>query len=136
MFRVRSPTVDRRDAGFTLIEVLIALAVASLSLVAIGAVVSSSARGARKVEQHVTLIEDARLALATAIPDRDRLQPKRLSDRAGSGEWLVQVTPVGGDWQEPAGKAGWLPEVVTLRVRTGSGAVADLRTVRLARTVQ
>ncbi|MGJ5200924.1 PulJ/GspJ family protein [Bradyrhizobium sp. HKCCYLRH1030] len=124
---------DRSDAGFTLIEVLVALAIVSVSIIAIGAVVSRNAASVRKLEQHVTLVTDMRLALATMLADRGRLQPGRIDQRSGSGAVVLQVRPLGGDWNEPAGQTGWIPEAVTLRVKTGSGAVADVQTVRLAR---
>ncbi|MDU6730446.1 MAG: prepilin-type N-terminal cleavage/methylation domain-containing protein, partial [Bradyrhizobium sp.] len=66
---------DHDQAGFTLIEVLVALAVVSVSIVAIGAVVARNAYAVRKFEQHVTLVSDTRLALTTALADRGRLQP-------------------------------------------------------------
>jgi len=45
----------------------------------------------------------------------------------------VQVAPLGAGWDVAAGKAGWVPELVTLRLRSASGAIVELRTVRLAR---
>ncbi|MGJ4962773.1 PulJ/GspJ family protein [Bradyrhizobium sp. HKCCYLRH3061] len=126
--------IDRRsEAGFSLIEVLVALAIVSVSIIAIGAVVSRNAASVRKLEQHVTLVTDMRLALATMLADRGRLQPGSIDQRSGSGSVVLQVRPLGGDWNEPAGQTGWIPEAVTLRVKTGSGAVADVQTVRLAR---
>ncbi|NPV21617.1 prepilin-type N-terminal cleavage/methylation domain-containing protein [Bradyrhizobium aeschynomenes] len=124
---------DHGEAGFTLIEVLVALAVVSVSIIAIGAVVSRNAAGVRKLEQHVTLVTDMRLALATMLADRSPLQPGSIDRRSGSGAVALQVGPLGGDWNEPAGQTGWIPEAVTLRVKTGSGAVADVQTVRLVR---
>ena len=126
-------TADQGRAGFTLIEVLVALAVVSVSIIAIGAVVSRNAASVRKLEQHVTLVTDMRLALATALADRGRLQPGISDQRSGSGAVVLQIRPLGGDWNEPAGQSGWIPEAVTLRVKTGSGAIADVQTVRLAR---
>ena len=126
-------TADQGRAGFTLIEVLVALAVVSVSIIAIGAVVSRNAASVRKLEQHVTLVIDMRLALATALADRGRLQPGISDQRSGSGAVVLQIRPLGGDWNEPAGQSGWIPEAVTLRVKTGSGAIADVQTVRLAR---
>ncbi|MGJ5048833.1 PulJ/GspJ family protein [Bradyrhizobium oligotrophicum] len=126
--------IDRRsEAGFSLIEVLVALAIVSVSIIAIGAVVSRNAAIVRKLEQHVTLVTDMRLALATMLADRSRLQPGSIDQRSGSGSVVLQVRPLGGDWNEPVGQTGWIPEAVTLRVKTGSGAVADVQTVRLAR---
>ena len=124
---------DRSDAGFTLIEVLVALALVSVSIAAIAAVVSRNAASVRKLEQHVTLVTDTRLALATVLADRSRLQPGTIDQRSGSGSLLLQIRPLGVGWNEPAGQTGWIPQAVTLRVKTGSGAVADMQTVRLVR---
>ena len=54
-----------RAAGFTLIEVLVALAVVAVSLSAIGSLIAATIRGARSVDAHLALIETAR-----AIDDR------------------------------------------------------------------
>jgi general secretion pathway protein I len=131
--RAPMPAIDEREAGFTLIEVLVALAVVSLSLVAIGAVVSTNVRGVRALEQHVALIEAAQAAVVTAIPDRDHLLPGAVEGTIGTERWRTQISPLGAGWDAAAGKAGWVPELVTLRVRAASGAMVDLRTVRLAR---
>ncbi|MFN5457582.1 prepilin-type N-terminal cleavage/methylation domain-containing protein, partial [Bradyrhizobium sp.] len=64
---------DHDQAGFTLIEVLVALAVVSVSIVAIGAVVARKAKAVRKFEQHLTLVSDKRVALTTAVAERGRL---------------------------------------------------------------
>jgi general secretion pathway protein I len=131
--RAPMPATDDREAGFSLIEVLVALAVVGLSLVAIGAVVSTNVRGVRALEQHVALIEEAQAAVVTAIPDRDHLVPGAIEGSIGMGRWHAQISPLGAGWDAAAGKAGWVPELVTLRVRAASGAIVDLRTVRLAR---
>ncbi|MEK9282575.1 type II secretion system GspH family protein [Bradyrhizobium sp. ISRA432] len=128
--------VEEGEAGFTLIEVLIALAVVSLSLAAIGAVVASNMRAVRKIEEKVTLIEDANASLVTAIPDRSRLVPGAASGESASGRWIMRVAPLGSGWDLAAGQAGWIPELVELRVRSASGASVDVRTVRLARTAR
>ena len=47
MFPVTPPPTDRRDAGFTIIEVLIALAIVAVSVVAIGSVMATNVRGVR-----------------------------------------------------------------------------------------
>ena len=58
MFR---PNGSRRStAGFTLIEVLVALAVVAISLAAIGSLIAVTTRGARAVGLHLTLVETAR----------------------------------------------------------------------------
>ena len=66
---------DRRDAGFTLIEVLVALAIVAVSVLAIGSVMSTNSRGVKSLEDHVALVETAQVVLESAIPPRDDLAP-------------------------------------------------------------
>ena len=56
----RSTQAKRATAGFTLIEVLVALAIVAVSLSAIGQLVATTARGARSMEEHLTRLETAR----------------------------------------------------------------------------
>jgi len=46
-----------RSAGFTLIEILVALAVAALALAAIGSLMAGNIRGSGRIEQHIVLVE-------------------------------------------------------------------------------
>jgi general secretion pathway protein I len=127
------PPIDGREAGFTLIEVLIALAIVALSLVAIGAVVATNMHGVGVIEQHVALVQAEQAALVTAIPDHDHLVPGTIEGGTGEQRWRLQVAPLGAGWDIAAGKAGWIPQLVTLHLRSASGAIVDLRTVRLGR---
>lgn len=127
------PSIEDREAGFSLIEVLIALAVVAVSLVAIGAVVSTNLRGVAQFEQHAALVAAQQAALVTAIPDHDHLAPGSYEGATGTDRWRVQASPLGAGWDIAAGKEGWVPELVTLRVQAVSGAIVELRTIRLAR---
>src|SRR5215475_11079547 len=124
---------DRSDAGFTIIEVLIALAVVAIAIVAIGYVMSTNARGVRALENHVALVQTAQTVLATAIPPRKDLAPGTLSGQIRNYRWQVDIGPVGGGWVVGDADAAWLPELVRIRVRSPSGATMDLETVRLMR---
>ena len=57
MFHATPPPTDRGDAGFTIIEVLIALAIVAVSVVAIGSVMATNVRGVRSLEHHVALMQ-------------------------------------------------------------------------------
>ena len=78
----RAPN-DRGDAGFTLVEVLIALAVVAIAIVAIGSVVSTNARGVRALERHVALIQTAQTVYTTGIPPHKDLAPGSLAGVGG-----------------------------------------------------
>ena len=88
MLRTTPPSIDRRDAGFTIIEVLIALALVAVSILAIGSVMSTNVRGVRLLEQHVTLMQTARSVMTAdmiRIPDDvrfDALLPQTCNRRA------------------------------------------------------
>jgi len=128
---VRRLPTDRRDAGFTLIEVLVALAIMAVSIVAIGRLMSTNARGVRMLENHVALVQSAQTVMSTEVPDRKRLAPGRLTGQTGDTRWQIDVGPVGGDWIVDSDDVRWIPELVKLRVRDATGATLDLETVRL-----
>jgi len=123
--------IDRPDAGFTLLEVLMALAVIAVSIVAIGSVMSTNVRGVQVLENHVALMQSAQTVLATAIPPRRQLVPGTRSGQLHDFRWQVDVDPVGGDWAAENVDVAWIPELVTIRVRSPSGAAVELKTVRL-----
>jgi len=90
---------QRWSSGFTLIEVLVALAVVAASLAAIGSLIATSVRGVRAVEQHVALVERAR-AIMAALPRRDELAIGQAAGESGGYRWQVTVLPY------PAGQVG------------------------------
>jgi len=49
-----------KNAGFTLIEALVALAIVAVALTSIGSLVATSARGAASIEARLTRLEAAR----------------------------------------------------------------------------
>jgi general secretion pathway protein I len=135
LFPAAPPPIDGRDrdAGFTIIEVLIALAVVAVSIVAIGSVMSTNARGVRLLEQHVTLMQNARTVMTAGIPPRAELGPGELSGVIDDYKWNIDVGPLGEGWDAPGAELPWIPALVRIRVKSPSGAESDLRTVRLMR---
>jgi general secretion pathway protein I len=119
-------------AGFTIIEVLIALAVVAASLAAIGSLIATSVRGARALEQHVALVRTAR-AIFTGLPRRDELAPGNLSGDLAGYRWRVDVTPFAAGVVDARSGAAWEPQAVVVTVRSASGALLQLNTVRLRR---
>jgi general secretion pathway protein I len=133
LLRTTPPSIDRRDAGFTIIEVLIALAIIAVSILAIGSVMSTNVRGVRLLEQHVTLMQTARSVMTADIPPRPELGLGSLSGQVNDHQWKIDVGPLGEDWAVPGADAAWIPVLVRIQVRSPSGAVSDLKTVRLMR---
>src|SRR5947209_8922049 len=95
--RAAPQPIDCRQAGFTIIEVLIALAVVAIGIVAIGSVMSTNVRGVRSLEQHLALVQTARSTMATEIPPRAELGPGVLSGQLNEYRWLIDIGPLGGD---------------------------------------
>lgn len=122
----------RRDAGFTMIEALVALAVIAVSLAAIGSVIANNARATHVVEQRLSLVETARAMLA-ALPDRGQLTPGNTRGEMGSNDWRIDVLPFVADFVDPTLPTLWVPQVVVLRVESPTGEILRLDTVRLRR---
>jgi general secretion pathway protein I len=122
---------ERGDLGFTIIEVLIALAIVAVSIVAIGSVMATNARGVQSLESHVALMQTARMVMATAVPPRSDIVPGATSGRIRDYRWQVDIGLVGGDWVVADADVPWIPQLVKLRVRSPTGATITLETVRL-----
>jgi len=128
---VRRLRTDRPEAGFTILEVLVALAIVAVAVVAIGSVMSTNARRVRALESHVALIQTAQTLLATEVPQRKELRPGVLTGQLHDFRWQIDIGPVGGDWIVDNADVAWIPELVKVRVRAASGAAVQLETVRL-----
>ena len=119
---------SHRVQGFTLIEVLVALAFLATTLVSIGSLVATSVRGTRSLEQHLALIESAR-AIVTGLPNRRELAPGSLAGVYGDHRWRVDVAPFIGPAADQ--KSRWVPQEVVIQVRSPSGSSLKINTVRL-----
>ncbi len=129
------------SAGFTLIEVLVALAVLAIVLGAIGAVVATNVKGVHTVGTRLPLYETAQGLLA-ALPGRDALRVGTQTGTTGDLRWRVDVVPVAAPMLlVPVAAptlgtkqaATWMPVAVSVRVQAATGAPVRLDTVRLVR---
>jgi general secretion pathway protein I len=137
------------NAGFTLIEVLVAIAVLAVALAAIGAVVGSTVKGIRSIERRLPLLETAQNMLAS-LPDRNALQLGSQFGSSGNLRWRIDVVPlvVPALSVAPPNTAAanpatsnpataepealkWMPVTVTVRVQGTEGPPLQLDTVRL-----
>jgi general secretion pathway protein I len=133
LYPAAPPSTERHDAGFTIIEVLVALALVAVVIGAVGSLMASNVRGVRSFESHVALMQATRAAMVTAVPPRDQLKEGTLSGQADGYRWTVDLSPLGGEWAARNPEAAWAPELVRIRVRAPGGATSDIRTVRLVR---
>ncbi|CAL75196.1 putative general secretion pathway protein I; putative signal peptide [Bradyrhizobium sp. ORS 278] len=100
-------------------------------MVAIAALMGSSARGSRKLEQHVALVQSAYNALWLAFPSRSWSPSRTQSGETMAHVWRAQVEPFATD--VGTSSSTWIPERILLQVRAPSGATMELETVRLFR---
>ena len=134
MFRATRFERPGSTAGFTIIEALVALAVVSASLAAIGGVIATSVRGTRTLEQHVALIQTAR-AVTAGLSNREQLALGAFSGEAAGHRWRVDVLPFASGAGDAAQPAAWVPQAVVVTVRSPSGALVQVNTVRLRKRV-
>ena len=120
------------SAGFTLIEALVALVVAAVSLAAIGLLMAGNVRGSRRIEQHLGLVETLR-AVETGLPDRTSLSAGTLSGEMHDQAWSVDVAPFPGDYVNPRAAQFWIPQTIVIKVQSPSGTVLQIETIRLGR---
>ena len=130
----RSARCERRQAtgGFTLVEVLVALAVIAILLASIGSLIAGSVRGARSLDQHFALVEIAR-AIETGLPNRDELKVGRLSGEVSGHRWTVDVLPFIANNVDPRLPTPWAPLALVISVQSPQGPILQVNTVRLRR---
>jgi general secretion pathway protein I len=128
----RSDRHRHHQAGFTLIEALISIAVIAVSLAAIGSLTGTTTRGVRSIEQHVVLMETAR-TIAANMPSRIQPAPRELAGELFGSRWRIDVLPFTGTGVAPVPDSPWVPQTMAIRIQSPSGAVLDLQTVRLQR---
>jgi general secretion pathway protein I len=119
-------------AGFTLIEVVVALAVVAVTLTAIGAVAATSVRGTRSLEQHLALVQATRIVAAT-LPRNSDASLDGLTGNILGFRWRISLAPVVGSGIYQMPDSPWIPQTVVARIRSPSGAVYGFETVRLLR---
>lgn len=130
MCRLTSSKPGRGDAGFTLIEVVVTLAVIAAILSSIGSLVGVAVRGTHALDDHLVLVETAR-AIEAGLPDRDALTVGTLSGERDGQRWRVDVQPYPGELDAHA-KTPWVPLTTSITVQTPGGTSLKITTVRLS----
>jgi general secretion pathway protein I len=117
-------------AGFTLIEVLVAIAVIAVTIAAIGSVTMTATRGVQTLEQHLALVETMR-TVASTLPARDQRVPGSLAGEIYGHRWRLDTLPYTGGGIAPIPDSPWFPETLNIRVQSPSGAIVGVETMRL-----
>jgi len=119
------------SSGFTLIEVLVALAIVALSLSSIGTLIATVTRATRSIEERWIRLEVAR-TLATSLPQRDQLMLGNTAGELAGHRWRLEVIPYSVPaLQLSAQTSRWVPQAVVVTVASPSGATMHFDTVRL-----
>lgn len=117
-------------AGFTLIEALVALAIIAAVLSSIGAVIATTVKGTRSIDQRLALAGTAETLLAT-LPARDLLKPGRQSGELAGHRWRIDVAPMNVPDSGDAPARRFVPLAVNMRMQAPGGPAIHITTVRL-----
>ena len=118
-------------AGFTLIETLVALAIIAAVLSSIGAVIATTVKGTRSIDQRLALTGTAETLLA-ALPGRSLLKPGRQSGELAGHRWRMDVSPMNIAAASDAPQTQrFVPLAVNMRLQAPGGPAMQVTTVRL-----
>lgn len=124
-------SIECRDAGFTILEVLVALVIVAVSTASIGALMAGNARAVRAMEQHVAQQQVARQVMAVALSARAGLGQGKLVGETAGFQWQIDIGPPGKGWTVDSSASPWIPALVRVRILSAAGVASDIRTVRL-----
>ena len=118
-------------AGFTLIEALVALAIVAAVLSSIGAVIATTVKGTRSIDQRLALTGAAESLLA-ALPARNLLKPGRQTGEIAGHRWRIDVSPMdAADAGDAPQNPRFIALAVNMRLQAPDGPAIQLTTVRL-----
>jgi general secretion pathway protein I len=117
--------------GFTLIEALVALAIVAAVLSSIGAVIATTVKGTRSIDQRLALTGAAETLLAE-LPARGLLKPGRQSGELAGHRWRIDVSPLGAAAaRRTPQRQRFVPLAVNMRLEAPGGLAIRVTTVRL-----
>jgi general secretion pathway protein I len=115
-----------------LVEALVALAIISVSLSSIGALIATTVRGTRTVDANLSRLHAARSVLA-ALPNRGQLTLGTFSGDFARHQWRVDVSPFIASNSDPAQRTPWVPQHVVVTVQSSAGVPLQINSLRLRR---
>jgi general secretion pathway protein I len=116
--------------GFTLIEALVALAIIAAVLSSIGAVIGTTVKGTRMIDQRLALTGAAETLLA-ALPARNLLKPGSQSGELAGHRWRIDVAPLNVAAREDPQTSRFVPLAVNMRLQAPGGPAIQVTTVRI-----
>lgn len=130
MYRRSCPDESCASAGFTLIEVLVALAVVAIGLPVVGSLLAANIRGTVKVEQRTRLLSTYR-GLEASLLERVNLVSGTRSGEVEGTRWTIEVRPMREDEIGPSKPGAFVPRAVVTTLRSPSGETLRVETIRL-----
>jgi general secretion pathway protein I len=118
------------EKGFTLIEALVALAIIAAVLSSIGAVIGTTVKGTRSIDQRLVLTGAAETLLA-ALPARNLLKPGRQSGELAGHRWRIDVAPLNMAVSDVPPTSPFVPMAVNMRMKAPGGLAIQVVTVRI-----
>jgi general secretion pathway protein I len=118
------------EKGFTLIEALVALAIIAAVLSSIGAVIGTTVKGTRSIDQRLALTGAAETLMA-ALPARNLLKPGRQSGELAGHRWRIDVAPLNMATSDVAQTSPFVPLAVNMRMQAPGGPAIQVVTVRI-----
>src|SRR5258708_27715664 len=115
--------------GLTLIEAEGAPAINAAVLSSIGAVIGTTVKGTRSIDQRLALTGAAETLLA-ALPARNLLQPGRQTGELAGHRWRIDVAPLNLAAREVPETSRFVPLAVNMRLQAPRGPAIQVTTVR------
>jgi general secretion pathway protein I len=131
LYRLTPHRPAQNTAGFTLIEVVVTLAVIAAILLSVGSLVAAAVRGTHALDDHLVLVETAR-GIEAGLPDRESLHVGTMSGERDGQRWRVDVRPFTAELDAQS-NSPWLPLIASITVQTPDGTSLNITTVRLGR---
>ncbi len=121
---------DPAQAGFTLLETLVALMLLALVLVPAYSLMAGGARAGRSVERRAQAQAIAEAQLAALGVER-RLAPGRYDGEGGGYRWSLTITPRTDAPFDAAAQRGMAAYRARIEVADGRGPLVDLSVTKL-----